>query len=154
MTSPFDLESALFAKHAQHVVLVHFPIALTSVAIVFEWIAAWTSGPRAAALSEAAYWNLTAAAAAAVPTIATGLLAWQWQLEGASLRGTLLLHAVFGAAGGGGILLLWWLRFRQRSRRLSSPGGVYVALTVLVFGIITVAGHLGGFVSGVNAAGP
>jgi len=30
---PFDLKAALFAKHAQHVVLIHFPIAL--------FIAAW-----------------------------------------------------------------------------------------------------------------
>jgi hypothetical protein len=24
---PFDIKAALFAKHAQHVVLIHFPIA-------------------------------------------------------------------------------------------------------------------------------
>jgi hypothetical protein len=26
--NPFDLRTLLFAKHAQHVVLIHFPIAL------------------------------------------------------------------------------------------------------------------------------
>ena len=26
--NPFDLKAALLAKHAQHVVLIHFPIAL------------------------------------------------------------------------------------------------------------------------------
>ena len=26
--NPFDIKSALLAKHAQHVVLIHFPIAL------------------------------------------------------------------------------------------------------------------------------
>ena len=86
MTSPFDLRSALLAKHAQHVVFVHFPIALTITAIVFEWLAAWKPGPRAAALAEAAYWNLTAAAVTAVAAVATGLLAWQWQLEGGAAR--------------------------------------------------------------------
>jgi uncharacterized membrane protein len=90
----------MLAKHAQHVVLVHFPIALTTAAIVFEWIAVWRPGPRAAALAEAAYWNLSFAATTVVATLATGLLAWQWQLEGAPLRGTLLLHALFGGASG------------------------------------------------------
>lgn len=151
MASPFDLRSVLLAKHAQHVVLVHFPIALTTAAIAFEWMAAWKPGPRTAALAEAAYWNLTAAAITVTATITTGLLAWQWQLEGAPLRGTLLLHALFGGASGVAILLLWWLRFRQRSQSLSSPGRWYLPLTVVAFLIITVAGHLGGYVSGVNS---
>jgi uncharacterized membrane protein len=150
VTSPFDLRSALLAKHAQHVVFVHFPIALTITAIVFQWLAAWKPGPRGAALADAAYWNLTAAAVMAAAAVASGLLAWQWQLDGAPLRGTLLLHALFGAAGAGAILLLWWLRYRQRTQSLSSPGRLYFALTVVAFVIITIAGHLGGFVSGVN----
>ncbi len=28
MINPFDLRTIVFAKHAQHVVLIHFPIAL------------------------------------------------------------------------------------------------------------------------------
>ena len=152
MTSPFDLRSALLARHAQHVVFVHFPIALTITAIVFEWLAARKPGPRAAALADAAYWNLTAAAVMSVAAVATGVLAWRWQLEGAPLRGTLLLHALFGGASAVAILLLWWLRFRQRDCVVSSPGRWYFALTVVAFVIITVAGHLGGFVSGVNTA--
>ena len=28
MVNPFDFKTALLAKHAQHVVLIHFPIAL------------------------------------------------------------------------------------------------------------------------------
>jgi uncharacterized membrane protein len=151
MTSLFDPISALLAKHAQHVVLVHFPIALTITAIAFEWLSAWKPGPRAAALSAAAYWNLTAAAVTSVAAVVTGVLAWQWQLEGAPLRGALLLHALFGGASAGAILLLWWQRFRRRDRLLSSPGWLYFALTVVAFLIITVTGHLGGFVSGVNA---
>jgi uncharacterized membrane protein len=153
MSNPFNLTSALLAKHAQHVVLVHFPIALTITAIVFEWLAAWKPGARGAALAAAAYWNLTAAAATSVAAVATGLLAWRWQLEGAPLKGTLLLHALFGSASAGTICLLWWLRFRQRSRSISSPGLVYFALTVIVLVIVAATGHLGGFVSGVNSTG-
>ena len=153
MTNPFDLKSALLAKHAQHVVLVHFPIALTITAIVFEWLAAWTPVARSRALADAAYWNLTVAAATAVAAVASGLLAWRWQLEGAPLKGTLLLHVLFGGASAGAILLLWWLRFRRRSRSGSSPGPVYFALSVTAFVIVAVTGHLGGFVSGINSTG-
>jgi uncharacterized membrane protein len=151
--SPFDLKSALLAKHAQHVVLVHFPIALTTTAIAFEWLAAWRPGPRSQALLGAAYWNMTVAAATSVAAVATGVLAWQWQLEGTPLKGTVLLHALFGGASAGGILVLWWLRFRQRRQSDHSPGLVYFAFTVIVLLVVAVTGHLGGFVSGVNSTG-
>ena len=150
MASPFDLKSALLAKHAQHVVLVHFPIALTITAIIFEWLAALRPGPFTRAQAAAAYWNLTVAAVTSVAAVATGVLAWQWQLEGAPLKGTLLLHALFGGASTGGILLLWWLRFRQRTRPDNPPGFAYLALTVIVLLLVAMTGHLGGFLSGVN----
>src|SRR4029078_3431500 len=97
--------------------------------------------------------NCTAAAATSVAAVVTGLVAWQWQLEGTPIKGTLLLHALFGAASAIGILLLWWLRFRQRSRSGKSPGREYFALTVIVLLLVAVTGHLGGFVSGVNSTG-
>ena len=36
---PFDLKTALLASHAQHVVLIHFPIALFIVAFAFDMLA-------------------------------------------------------------------------------------------------------------------
>src|SRR5580704_14362598 len=59
MVNPFDLKAALFAKHAQHVVLIHFPIALYSAAVVFDFIAERTRRPGVA---DAAYYNLLFAA--------------------------------------------------------------------------------------------
>ncbi len=150
----FDPRTVLLAKHAQHVVFVHFPIALTLTAIVFEWWAAWRPGPRGPALADAAYWNLTAAAVTSVAAVVTWIGAWRWQLEGEPLTGTLLLHALFGGASACVILLLWWLRFREPGRSFTSPGRLYFALTVLAFAIISVAGHLGGFLSGVNEMAP
>ena len=40
--NPFDLKTAVLAKHAQHVVLIHFPIALFLAAVAFDFIARWT----------------------------------------------------------------------------------------------------------------
>jgi len=36
---PFDLKSAVLAKHAQHVVLIHFPIALYLTSVMFDFVA-------------------------------------------------------------------------------------------------------------------
>ena len=39
--NPFDLKAALLAPHAQHPVIVHFPIALFIASAVFELLGAW-----------------------------------------------------------------------------------------------------------------
>jgi uncharacterized membrane protein len=83
----------LLAKHAQHVALIHFPIAVFTVAVAFEYLGQWTKNR---ALAAAAYFNLLLAAVFAVPVVATGLAAWQWALEGQKLKGILLMHLVLG----------------------------------------------------------
>jgi uncharacterized membrane protein len=98
---PLDLRTALFAKHAQHVVLIHFPIALFIVGVTFDYAG---QPSRKAVLISAAYYNLLVAAVSAVPAVATGLLAWQWQFDGRSLHGILLLHLVLGTTSG---ILIW-----------------------------------------------
>jgi uncharacterized membrane protein len=76
---PFDLKTVFLAKHAQHVVLIHFPIALFIAAVAFDLIAQWT---KRQGLADTAYYNLLGAAISTIPVLATGLLAWQFQLEG------------------------------------------------------------------------
>jgi uncharacterized membrane protein len=34
--NPFDLKAALLARHAQHVALIHFPIALFITGVAFD----------------------------------------------------------------------------------------------------------------------
>lgn len=145
--NPFDLKSALLARHAQHVVLIHFPIALFIVGVGFDFIAQWK---RQAALVTAAYYNLLAAAVSTLPVIATGILAWRLQLEGARLRGNLLLHLVLGIVSGVLICLAWWLHYRAR-RRPNDPLPIYrLPLELAGVAVVALAGHLGGFLSGVN----
>jgi uncharacterized membrane protein len=95
--SSFDFRTVVFAKHAQHVVLVHFPIALFVSAVVFDLIAHWT---KRRTFAGAAYYNLVVAALATIPGIATGIIAWQLQLEGQRLKGNLLLHLLLGSLSG------------------------------------------------------
>src|SRR5579872_3568464 len=104
MVNPFDLKAALLAKHAQHVALIHFPIALFISAVGFDLISQWTKGRG---LADAAYYNLLAAAISTLPVLATGLLAWQFQLEGQKLKGVLLLHLVLACVSSVVIWLAW-----------------------------------------------
>jgi uncharacterized membrane protein len=149
MVNPFDLKAALLAKHAQHVVLIHFPIALFITAVVFDLIAQWT---KVRGMAQAAYYNLLAAAISTIPVLATGLLAWQFQLEGKKLKGILLLHLVLACVATVMIWLVWWVHFRARRRTVYLPN-YRLALEVLAVGVIALTGHLGGFLSGVNLPG-
>ncbi len=149
MVNPFDLKTALLAKHAQHVVLIHFPIALFIMAVAFDLIAQWT---KRRGMAHASYYNLLAAAISTVPVLATGLLAWQFQLEGQKLKGILLLHLVLACVSTVLIWLVWWVHFRARRRTVFLPS-YRLALEVLAVGIVALTGHLGGFLSGVNGPG-
>jgi uncharacterized membrane protein len=149
MVNPFDLKTVLLAKHAQHVVLIHFPIALFITAVVFDLAAQWT---KRLSLADAAYYNLLVAAISTLPVLATGLLAWKFQLEGQKLKGILLLHLVLACVSTLMIWLVWWVHFR--SRRLSvHPPRYSFALELLAVGLVALTGHLGGFLSGVNLPG-
>jgi len=149
MVNPFDLKTAILAKHAQHVVLIHFPIALFLAAVAFDFIALWT---KRRGLADAAYYNLLGAAISTVPVLATGLLAWQFQLEGQKLKGILLLHLVLACASTAMIWLVWWVHFRARRRTVYLPS-YRLAVELLAVTVVAVTGHLGGFLSGVNSPG-
>jgi uncharacterized membrane protein len=149
MVNPFDLKTALLAKLAQHVVLIHFPIALFIAAVGFDLIAQWT---KRRGLADAAYYNLFVAAISTVPVLATGILAWQFQLEGQKLKGILLLHLVLACASSVVIWLVWWVHFRARRRAEALPG-YRLAVELLGIGLVALTGHLGGFLSGVNGPG-
>ena len=147
---PFDLRAALLAKHAQHVVLIHFPIALCVAGVGFDVAAQWT---RRVALAAVAYYNLAVAAAATLPAVATGLLAWQLQLEGQKLKGVLLLHLLLGGASTALIWRMWWLHFRARRGPQQPLPAWRLPVELLAVVLIAATGHLGGFLSGVNVSG-
>jgi uncharacterized membrane protein len=149
MVNPFDLKTIFLAKHAQHVVLIHFPIALFISAVAFDCIAQWRKNQ---ALAAAAYFNLLLAAISTVPVVASGLAAWQWALEGHKLKGILLMHLIFGCISSLLIWLVWWLHFRVRRRAEALPS-YRLTIEILGVGLIALTGHLGGFLSGVNGPG-
>ncbi len=146
MVNPFDLKTALLAKHAQHVVLIHFPIALFITAVAFDVIAQWT---KRSGLADTAYYNLLVAAISTLPVLATGIVAWQFQLDGQKLKGILFLHLVLACFSSVMICLVWWVHFRARRRAEVLPS-YRLAVELLGVGLIGLTGYLGGFLSGVN----
>jgi len=107
-------------------------------------------GKQESPLTSAAYFNLTAAAIAVIPTIITGLLAWQFALEGKRLKGLLLMHLLAALCTAPLLLISWWTHWRARkSQPLTLPTH---RIPIELLGVVAIAltAHLGGFLSGVN----
>jgi uncharacterized membrane protein len=131
-------------------VLIHFPIALFIAGVVFDYLAQAT---KKRTFEAVAFYNVFGAAIAALPVVATGILAWQWQLEGQKLKGILLMHLVLGWTS---TILIWlalWLHFRAKKEPEQSLPVFRLALETLAVGVVTITGHLGGFLSGINTPG-
>jgi uncharacterized membrane protein len=131
---PFDIKAALLRKHAQHVVLIHFPIALFIAGV-------------------AAYFNFTFAALSTIPVVITGIAAWQWALEGQRLKGILLEHLVLGCASSVLIWIVFLIHRRARQKPEPAISSVRIAIELLGVLLVGLTGHLGGFLSGVNGPG-
>jgi uncharacterized membrane protein len=146
MSTPLNPTTILFARHAQHVVLVHFPIALFIAGAVLDLL---SRGKRDSQFAAAAYINLTGAALAVLPTIVTGLLAWRFALEGQKLKGLLLLHLIGGSVSSAFILSVWWVH--RRARRMDGNLPAHrLFLEILGVALIAFTAHLGGWISGLN----
>jgi uncharacterized membrane protein len=148
--NPFDIKTLLQAKHAQHVVLIHFPIALFISAVAFDYIAQWKNNRTLAA---AAYFNLLVAAVFTVPVVATGLAAWQWALEGEKLKGILLMHLVLGSVSSVLIWFVLWIHIRARRHPDKSLPKYRLPMEALAVLLLALTAHLGGFLTGVNGPG-
>ena len=141
MAHTFDPRSVILARHAQHVVLIHFPIALFLIGVLFELVSRLRPNPH---LATAAELNLTAAAICIIPAYVTGFLAWQLALEGQHLKGLLLYHLIASCISAPLVIAAWWLRSRTNRSIL--------LVCVELAGVLSISltAHLGGFLSGVN----
>jgi len=148
MVNPFDLRTILQTKHAQHVVLIHFPIALFITGVGLDLL---SRGKRGSQLAGAAYVNMSIAALTVIPTVLTGVLAWQFALDGKRLRGLLLLH--FIAASVAALLLIasWYVHWRSRKSGAPMLPSFRIPVELIGVAVIALTAHLGGFLSGVNS---
>lgn len=147
MVNPFDPRTVLLARHAQHVVLIHFPIALFVSGVALDLL---SRGKIVSRFATAAYINLTIAALTVVPAAATGLLAWHFALDGRKIKGLLLLHFAGGLASTVLILASWWVQRRSRKNTRDLLPGYRLVIESLGVVVLGLTAHLGGFLSGVN----
>ena len=145
--NPYSIHQALLAKHGQHVVLIHFPIGLFMAGVAFDFGAYWT-GRRA--LSVTAYYNFLVAALSTPLVVATGLIAWQFQLEGQKLKGILLQHLMLGVASSLVICIVWYAHFRLRRTPQQTLPTYRLPIECLATVLLALTAHLGGYLSGVN----
>ncbi len=147
MVNPFDLRTILLARHAQHVVLVHFPIALFITGVILDLLSRNAHKPG---LARAAYLNISIAAATVIPSAVTGLLAWQFALEGKRLKGLLLFHVVAASIAVTLVIASWWVHWRSHKSGPQALHRILVPVELFGVAVIAVTAHLGGFLSGVN----
>jgi len=147
MLNPFDPRTILLAKHAQHVVLIHFPIALFITGVGLDLL---SRGKRDSQLASAAYLNLSIAAATVLPAVLTGLMAWQFALEGKRLKGLLLWHVIAASIATVLVITSWWIHRRTRKSEALLLPVFRVPVELLGVAVIALTAHLGGFLSGVN----
>jgi len=145
---PFDLRTVLMAKHAQHVVLIHFPIALFLTGVLFDLL---SRGKRSSHLAVAAYLNISVAAVTVFPVVATGLLAWQFVLEGKKLKGLLLWHLMAASLAAVLVIASWLVHWRTRRDEPTLLPAYRIPVELLGVAALAVTAHLGGFLSGVNS---
>ena len=148
MVNPFDLRTVLLAKHAQHVVLIHFPIALFIAGV---GLALLSRGKRDSQFASAAYLNLSIAAATVIPAVLTGLLAWQFALEGKKLKGLLLFHVVAASIAAVLVIGSWGVHWRSRKRDTFVLPRLRIPVELFGVAVIALTAHLGGFLTGVNS---
>ena len=148
MVNPFDVRTVLLAKHAQHVVLIHFPIALFITGVGLDLL---SKGKRESQLANAAYLNISIAAAMVIPAAVTGVLAWQFALDGKRLKGLLLFHIIAATVAAVLVIASWCVHWR--SRKLLPTVLPFYRIPIELFGaaVIALTAHLGGFLSGVNS---
>jgi uncharacterized membrane protein len=83
----------------------------------------------------------------------TGVLAWQWELEGQRLKGILLMHLVLGVTSSLLIWTVWFIHVKTKRKQGAVLPGYRLPLEAVAVAILTLTGHLGGFLSGVNGQG-
>ncbi|MFQ6604354.1 MAG: DUF2231 domain-containing protein [Fidelibacterota bacterium] len=130
-----------------HPLLIHFPIALFGLAVVFDWLALWRKDDR---FEFASFWTLGFAVAAVVPVVITGFIADQMEGHMAEPWRILETHGSMQIVSS--LLFIVQLAWRIRNRGLipaDRTGRIlYVLLGILALAGLYYGSHLGARLSG------
>jgi uncharacterized membrane protein len=127
--------------HPIHPMIVHFPIALLMVAVMFEVLAMrW----RTRSFLDASLYTLVAGLVGAGLAIITGGLAEEGLEEFTIPDGLLDLHEGLGYATFGIFVGILALRVLMRRRWLQERPALTIGLGVIGIGVLAVTGYYGG----------
>ncbi len=132
-----------FLPDPLHPAVVHFPVALTFVALLFEVA---SRVPRWRTLESGSLVLIVLAALGTVAGVVTGHLAHEEAVVPAEARALLEQHEELGLLLGWGLPLLAVARawLARAGRRYGPLGLLYLALLGVVCGAMAYQGHLGG----------
>lgn len=121
-----------------HPILVHFPVALLPIATLFDLLGRVRKN---AALAHAGCFSLLAAAAVTPLTAASG---WLWLRDiGEMAHGDMVIHQWLGTALPLLLIPLSVWRYRIHARA-TQPTKAFLAALIIVLGLVTFQGHIGG----------
>jgi uncharacterized membrane protein len=134
--------TALFELHPLHSMTVHFPIALTAVALLLIVLALWR---RSESMEHAAFYNISLAAVSTLVAGLTGMRDNLTRYDGSAPNANVKLFL------GISLLILTAVTALSRQRRpeiLWTPSTtiLYVAAFVGSFGLASTLGFLGGVI--------
>lgn len=120
-----------------HPIFVHFPIALTFLALLFAFLAIIVPGKREL-MKEMLMWTLLLGALAAITTAATGLYASNNVPHNEAIHKIMTVHKTYGIIIGSSFLVLsLWMIIRRVKMRV----GELVFLTVFLAALTGLTGY-------------
>ncbi len=124
-----------------HPIIVHFPIAILALALLFDLMGLYTHSD---AMERAGWWSQVAGTVCLVAAVISGLIGRGGVLIPAAAQGTFDTHQqiAFVAATGSGFLLLW--RMANRTRLPGRYPALFLWLMASIVVIIWVGSYYGG----------
>ena len=144
---PFNLREALLAKHAQHVVLIHFPIALCIAGVTFDFVAYFT---KRSALPRPPTTTSSWPRSATVPGRCDRSTCLAIPARRATTEGNTVATLAAGVTSSAMICVIWYVHFRSRRAPEQKLPRYCLAIELVAMGLIALTAHLGGYLSGVN----
>jgi uncharacterized membrane protein len=127
--------------HPLHPIIVHFPIALLTTAILFEIL---ELALKRDVLREAATWLLGLGFLGGLVATVTGILAEEAAEESGVPESAIETHELFAFATLAVFATLLAIRWLQKKRRLPEFPGVFLAIGLVGVTLIGLTGYFGG----------
>lgn len=122
-----------------HPMLVHFPVALLSVSLLWDGIGLWTGTPLWWALS---FWTLVVGLGASLLAVATGLVDYAQLSAGTPAETIATRHLLFTGTAVTAFLVSLLVRGRPEELHGARLAGA-LACSGVGLGLLAVGGHLG-----------